>query len=229
MFLSKRATQAEYFDAPDRPAHEIAEAYAALGKLNRVTFHADPFQRLMTRFIGRNTCGSLSILDVGAGDGSLGTHLAQWAKKRGWDWRFTNLDTNEAALKLSRSGKNVVGSVLTLPFSNASFDVVIASQMTHHLVAPEHIVKHLQEAWRVARRAVYITDVHRGPIVYGMLWMLTKLQNYPIHFRHDTLLSVKRGFRVGEMQSFANQAGMDRARAWLYYGTRVILQAKKDQ
>jgi ubiquinone/menaquinone biosynthesis C-methylase UbiE len=227
MFLSKRATQAEYFDSPDRTAEEIAEAYAALGKLNRATVHADPFQRLMTRFIGRKNCGSLSILDLGAGDGALGAQLTSWAKNRNWEWRFTNFDLCETALKFSKVGTNVVGSVLCLPFSDASFDVVIASQMTHHLNAREDIVKHLREAWRVARQAVFITDVHRGPIVYGMLWLLLHLQRYPEHFRHDALLSVKRGFRVGEMQQLADEAGINGARAWLYYGTRVVLQAKK--
>ena len=56
MFFRERAMQAEYFDSPDRTANEIAEAYGALGKLNRATMHADPFQRLMTRFIGRKNC-----------------------------------------------------------------------------------------------------------------------------------------------------------------------------
>ncbi len=188
---------------------------------------AEPFQRLLPKFLGRESCGSLSILDLGAGDGRLGNLLADWAnEKRGWNWRFTNLDINVAALRLNPHDRNVAGSVLALPFRDASFDVVIASQMTHHL-SDEDVVRHLREAWRVARRAIFFSDLHRGPILYGLLWLMFCVRRFPKHFRADGLLSVKRGFLTGELESMATQAGISNARASLYYGTRILLQAKK--
>lgn len=226
MFFGSRATQAEYFDAPDRPEVEIAEGFASLGWVNRLFVFAEPFQRFLPRLLGRNNCESLSILDLGAGDGSLGNVLTAWAAKRKWNWRVTNLDTNLSALRLNRAANNVAGSALALPFRDDSFDVVIASQMTHHL-SDEEVVVHLREGWRVARRAVLLSDLHRGPMLFGTIWLMFRLRRFPKHFEADGLLSVKRGFRVGELRAFAKQAEIPNARVWLYFGTRVILEAKK--
>jgi 2-polyprenyl-3-methyl-5-hydroxy-6-metoxy-1,4-benzoquinol methylase len=227
MFFRSRATQAEYFDAPGRPQAEIAEGYQSLAWVNRLCIFADPFQRLLPKLLGRDNCKSLSILDLGAGDGSLGIVLTDWARtKRDWDWRFTNLDTNASALRLNPGVRNVVGSALALPFRDASFDVVIASQMTHHL-SNEEVVVHLREAWRVTRRGLFLSDLHRGPALYSFIWLLFQVRRFPKHFQADGLLSVRRGFRIGELRSLAHQAGIPDARVWLYYGSRVILEATK--
>ena len=228
MFLSRRATQAEYFDAPDRADAEIGEFYESLASINRLFHFAEPFQRRLPKLVGPHACQSLSILDLGAGDGFLGTMLSEWAtKKRGWKWEFTNLDANPAALRRARSGTNVVGSVLALPFSDSSFDVVIASQMTHHLVSDADIIRHFREAWRVARRGILFTDLHRNCFLYAALNLFFRLRRYPKHFRDDALISVRRGFRIGELRKLAAQAGIAGGRAWLYFGARTILEARK--
>jgi 2-polyprenyl-3-methyl-5-hydroxy-6-metoxy-1,4-benzoquinol methylase len=227
MFLSRRATQAEYFDSRDVPQSEIVEFYSSLARCNRLFAFADPFQRLMPRFLGADRCQSLSLLDLGAGDGSLGSQLTQWASRRGWEWRFTNLDLCLPALRLGKGGRKVAASVLALPFAEESFDVVIASQVTHHLTGDTEVVQHLREAWRAARHGIFFSDLHRGPILYGMLWLLFRLRRNPTRFHDDGLLSVKRGFRVGELRRLAEAAGLSGGRVRLHYGARVILEARK--
>jgi 2-polyprenyl-3-methyl-5-hydroxy-6-metoxy-1,4-benzoquinol methylase len=227
MFLSRRATQAEFYDAPGRPPSDIACFYESLGSVNRLFLFGEPFQRLLPKLLGREKSRALSFLDLGAGDGSLGASLNRWATaKRGWDWRFTNLDMSLPALRLAQSGQNVAGAVTALPFRDASFDVVIASQMTHHL-EDEGVIRHLREAWRVARKAIFFTDLHRGPALYSLLWVVLHLHRFERNFLADGLLSVKRGFRVGELQTLAKNAGITTARTSLYFGTRVILEARK--
>jgi ubiquinone/menaquinone biosynthesis C-methylase UbiE len=227
MFFPRRATQAEYFDSPDRTHAELVEGYASLARVNRWFWFSEPFQRLMPKFIGPENCKTLSILDLGAGDGMLGRVLSDWAKRRrGWDWQFTNLDVNADALALNPTGRNVVGSALNIPFPDRSFDVVVASQMTHHF-SDEEVVQHLREAWRVAKRGIYFTDLHRSPVLYCLLKVMFSLRRFPKHFEQDGLLSVKRGFRIRELKALAHQAGIANAEVSLYYGTRVIIRAKK--
>lgn len=227
MFLRERATQAEYFDSPDRSGAEIAAGYQLLAGINRLFHFAEPYQRLMPKFFGRDNCRSLSILDLGAGDGSLGATLSRWAAdKRGWNWRFTNLEINERALRLSRSERNIAASAAALPFRDGSFDVVIASQMTHHLNHDE-VLLHLREAWRVSRRGIYLTDLHRSCLLYGMIWLILHVRREPREFLEDGLLSVRRGFRLAELRTLAKAAGISNAQVSLYYASRVILQARK--
>src|SRR5436309_2984694 len=101
MFFSRRATQAEYFDSPERSLDEITGFYDTLGRFNRLFRFAQPFQRVLPRLCASEAATDLSILDLGAGDGSLGRVLSAWAAKRGWNWRFTNLDFSYRALRLN--------------------------------------------------------------------------------------------------------------------------------
>src|SRR6516165_10194562 len=111
MFLARRSTQAEYFDG-DRSAAEFAAFFRALERVNRLFVFAEPFQRSLPSLLNGRGCQTASILDLGAGDGSLGKVLSHWAAQRGWQWTVTNLDVNLDALRLNPSGRNVAGSVL---------------------------------------------------------------------------------------------------------------------
>src|SRR6185369_14703961 len=84
MFLSQRATQAEYCDRTDLPSSEVADNYRQLARFNRLLQVTDPFQRLLVRWLGRGQVKKLSMLDLGAGDGSIGRSIESWARHRGW-------------------------------------------------------------------------------------------------------------------------------------------------
>ncbi len=60
---------------------------------------------------------------------------------------------------------SVRGDALQLPFSDAQFDYVICSLFTHHFV-DEQVVQILREMSRVARRRIFVIDLHRHPIAY---------------------------------------------------------------
>jgi SAM-dependent methyltransferase len=225
MFLNRRTTQAEYFDSL-RPFQELADFFQCLDRLNRFFVFAEPFQRFLPRMLGTEACSRLSILDLGAGDGQLGRTLTEWARRRGWDWNVINLDQSLDALKLSCGRSNVAGSALALPFQDDAFDVVIASQMTHHLAGSE-IGRHFAEAYRVTRRAMLVSDLHRNRVLYVSLWLVLRAKLFPRTFREDALLSVKRGFRVHELQAEARAAGIRHADARLYFGARILLLAAK--
>ena len=225
MFLSRRTAQAEYFDT-HRPDHEVAEFFRSLNQVNRWFAFAEPFQRLLPRLIMKSRCASLSILDVGAGDGSLGKLLSQWALERGWRWRVTNLDSNLTALRLNRGGVNVAGTALALPFREKSFDIVIASQMLHHVPGTE-LKQLLRESWRVARELVLFSDLHRNAALYFTLWALFRVRSFPRSFCDDALLSVRRGWRVKELQAQVAEAGIVGAQVSLYFGARIVVQARR--
>ena len=225
--MRRRTTQAEYFDAPDRSVEDVAEGYRLLGRINRIFRFADPFQKLIPSRFGPENCQRLSLLDLGAGDGSLGRELSEWAAARGWDWKITCLDLSPVALSLNPNPRHVVGSVLNLPFRDQSFDVVIATQMTHHLTSNADVVRHFEEAWRVSRRGVLIYDLHRNPLLYSVVAVLLTTLRMPAHFRSDGLLSVRRGWRVNEWRDLAAAAKIPQAEVWLEHGARITLLAQR--
>jgi 2-polyprenyl-3-methyl-5-hydroxy-6-metoxy-1,4-benzoquinol methylase len=169
-----------------------------------------------------------SLLDLGGGDGFLSRILSLSATRRGWDWQVINFDLRPQALNLAASTDNVAGSALALPFRDASVDVVIASQMTHHFEDGE-VLLHLREAWRVARVAVFFSDLHRNAALYSMLWFVLRMGGYPRSFYLDALQSVRRSWRVPELQQLASGAGLVGVQVRLHFGARVLLQARKQR
>jgi len=227
MFLTHRSRQAEYTDAPDLPAEVVASNYLELARVNKLLMFAHPFQSHVVRWLGRGRCANLSILDLGAGDGSLGRELSGWAAKQGLQWRVTNVDKNPRALRLAPRGVNVIATVQSLPFADASFDLVIASQMTHHITEREDVTAHFREAWRVTRDAIYLCDIHRNPVSYVMLWVVLKVMRLSPLMLHDGLMSVKRGWRAAEWKALAREAGIPEVKVWFYFGSKLVLQARK--
>ena len=138
--------------------------------------------------------------------------MESWARREfNWDWRVTNLDLNLVPLRLNSSTRNVVGSVLALPFIANSFDIVIASQMTHHLAGDAEVIQHFREAERVARRGVFITDMKRSAFLYALLWIVLRGLRLTPEMRADGLLSVKRSWTRVELSKLVARAGLSGA------------------
>lgn len=225
MFLRQRATQEEYFDHPGRTSSELRRHYVALNRINRLIRFDRPFRIWLPQLLGDQTCRRLQVLDLGSGDGLLGRELTAWAGTRGGNWEFTNVDLCPVAAELDPCPRHHVASVLKLPFADASFDVVLATTMTHHLANDAEVITHFSEASRVARRLVLLCDLHRNPYFLAGLWALVLLSGEGREFRQDATLSVRRGWRTGEWRRLADAAGLENARVWLEHGTRVLLAA----
>src|ERR1700722_13575103 len=77
MFFRARCTQAEYFDAPERPAAERAAAFRELDRINQLFRFHHSFSSRLPSWLGKERCASLDIPDVGAGPGLLGRVLSE--------------------------------------------------------------------------------------------------------------------------------------------------------
>lgn len=100
------------------------------------------------------------LLDVGTGAGDLPHAAARWGRRRGIAFRLAGVERHRAAAALA--GRNGVPCVVAcgtaLPFRPRAVDVVLLSQLLHHL--DDHdAVRMLTSASQVARRGVIVTDL----------------------------------------------------------------------
>lgn len=224
MFLSKRSSEPEQFDLATLTKQQIDDGYADLNRVNRFFRFADPFKRHIPAALGADACRSLSILDVGAGPGQMSDELIAWAATKGWNWSFVDTDVKEQSLQVARG---VVCNAASLPFPDNSFDVVIATQMTHHLENDAEVIRHFAEAYRVARRLVLFYDLHRNLFMYIGIWAFCHMLRVSRQTRHDGLISVRKGWREAEWLDLARQAGIPSAQVFTEHGARIFLQAEK--
>ncbi|MEO5590835.1 MAG: methyltransferase domain-containing protein [Gemmatimonadaceae bacterium] len=153
---------------------------------------------------------SASMLDVGTGRGDIPLAARRAAATRGITLLTVGIDMSPA-LFMTPGGNEafVQGDAMALPFSDASIDVVIASQVLHHFPADAaHQV--VSEMNRVARRRVIVSDLRRSVVAAAGLW----LSSFPLGFhpvsRHDGVVSVMRGFLPFELADIVEGATRQR-------------------
>lgn len=174
-----------------------------------------------------------SLLDVGAGTGELLREVARWARERKIQARLVGLELNErsaAGIREESRGfaeiSAVRGDALRLPFADASFDYAMCSLFTHHF-RDDGAVSVLREMSRVARRRVYVIDLHRHPIAYYFYTTVARLFLHNRLVREDGALSILRGFVPRELRRLAERAGLTRAKVERRFPYRLVLSASK--
>jgi len=159
----------------------------------------DPF----TRLIGaRRVHGELldraelragaRVLEIGCGTGNL----LLLAKRRCPDAEVTGLDPDPAALRLVRRKADRArlavrldrGFAASLPYPDASVDVVLSAFMLHHL-EPADLPRALAEVRRVLRPGgvLHVVDVVGGHHAHGPLGWLARRNRRVAHSAPDRL------------------------------------------
>ena len=102
--------------------------------------------------------GAQSVLDAGCGEGFVTGYMAG----RDPSLKLTGIDLSSGAIAYARkhfghTATFTVGSVLKLPYEDASFDTVVCSEVLEHIAEWDSAIAELK---RVARRHVVITVPH---------------------------------------------------------------------
>lgn len=178
--------------------------------------------------------GTARVLDVGAGSGDLATLMVRWGRAHARALRVTALDVHAATVALARERTLAVpevavvrGDGLTLPFPDATFDLVHLSMVLHHMDGPS-LTGLLQEASRVARGGrILVGELERSVPNYlgARLMALTFWRGNPLT-RHDGPLSVLRSFTPGELLELARAAGLKEPSVHRHPFYRLVLQAE---
>jgi SAM-dependent methyltransferase len=116
------------------------------------------FARPKIEWIFRNiSLSHPSILEVGAGNGYFSFHLMQ----RG---QLTATDISDHQLQFNPAPTRELCSVYHLPYPDNTFDLVIGSNLLHHLDDPELAVK---EMVRVSKNYVVVSEPNNvNPILF---------------------------------------------------------------
>jgi SAM-dependent methyltransferase len=159
--------------------------------------------------LARGTSGSLSVLDVGAGGGDIVTFVARRMAMRGIALRPFALERHPEAARMCRECglPAVLADGGALPVADRSVDIVVASQLLHHMDR-QSAVRLIREMDRVARVGVVIADLRRAFAAEAGIWVASWLLGFHPVSRHDGVLSVRRGFTVTELTGLLDEAGV---------------------
>ncbi|RME93988.1 MAG: methyltransferase domain-containing protein [Bacteroidetes bacterium] len=152
----------------------------------------------------------LHILDLGCGNGDLLRIIARWGRRQGRTLRLTGIDANaytiDYARQLSVEYPEIDYRTEHLPSSwleHTSYDIALCTLFLHHFPTSEllHLLKVLQQQ---AKLGIVVNDLHRHRLAYILFLLLTlPISNRMV--RDDGLVSILRGFKRHEIESWAQQ------------------------
>jgi len=148
---------------------------------------------------------AVTVLDVGAGAGDIAQHLRATVCPRVLPVALDHLFP-AATLCRARGVPAVVADLHAPPVAPGGVDVVVLSQVLHHLPRPG-IPAFLRRVSGLARVGVVVADLRRSAVAQGGIWVAAHLLRLHPVTRIDGVASVGKGFTRGELGALCRAAG----------------------
>jgi ubiquinone/menaquinone biosynthesis C-methylase UbiE len=231
--FSHRSYELEHLDKGDYTPAEYESCLVELRLINEWLGDASALKRSLFPELARAGLESFSLLDVGAGSGFLLRVAAREARSRNLTARLTGLELDARATRAIIEESSdfpeisaVRGDATRLPFADGAFDYVSCSLFTHHF-KDEGVVSVLGEMARVARRRVFVIDLHRHAVAYLLYTTVGKIFLHNRLIREDGALSIRRSFKPNELRELAGRAGLKEIEVRRRFPFRLVLTGKK--
>lgn len=162
------------------------------------------------RIIGKTSIGrTISIADVGCGNGHMLREISRWGKKEGIKFELMGIDANPNAVsiaeRLSKDYKEISYRVLNIfspQFREMKFDVILCTLTLHHF-RDEQIPEVLRDFLKMSRVGVVINDLQRSKTAYRLFSLFcAAFVSNPIA-REDGLISIRRGFKRSDLHKYS--------------------------
>jgi SAM-dependent methyltransferase len=230
MFLTERSVEKEWMDLGYYTPEEYEDCLYKLDKIGRflggdkATFWAIDQLREPPQ----------SIVDVGCGAGLFSMRLA----KRYSTSQVLGIDIAPEAIEFAQKHLDRYGApnlrfeLLNSPklaFPANSADAFISTLMCHHL-RDEDLIQFIKDAYKAARKAVILNDLHRNLFAKVGYACVTPLLLPSRMVIHDGFASIRRGFTYQEWERLLNAAEIPRSRysiTW-HWAFRWIILINKD-
>ncbi len=156
----------------------------------------------------------LSIADLGCGSGEMLKLVYGNLKDQPIYLQLIGIDANPHITSYAKINCEPVGSIsfqtkniLDVSFQQEEYDVILATLFLHHF-STHQLIEIFKRLKKQARIGVVVNDLHRHPLAYYSIKLLTRLFSKSSMVKYDAPLSVLRGFRKKELVEILQAAGI---------------------
>jgi len=201
--LASSPVGVETLDDPGSDPALVERMLRDISRANRWFGGRQAMRHALARLLDPGDRGKqLSLFDVGTGAGDLPLDAVRCAARRGIALRPIGLERIPVAARLARDAgvPTMLGCAGALPLRSRSVDLVLVSQVAHHLDAASATLL-FTDCSRVARRGVIIADLRPSRLAtfgYRLGGALLGLHHVTIE---DGVISLARGFTPAALES----------------------------
>ena len=229
--LIKRSYEKELLDRDDLPFEDIRQNMKELDFINtslgghRIT--TDGIAELMNN---NNDGGTIRIVEIGCGGGDNLRAIKRWALKNKIDVRLTGVDLNESCIHYAQQAPGNEGiNFMLSDYRSATFDddphIIFSSLFCHHFT-DEEMIGQLQWMRRHSKWGFFINDLHRHPVAYYSIRVLTAFFSKSYLVKNDAPLSVRRGFRKHDWIRLLSSARINNFKCHWRWAFRWLIVCK---
>jgi SAM-dependent methyltransferase len=201
----------ELLDDPNADPEIVARSLGHVARANRWFGGRAAALRGIDRLLAPLSPGrAVTLLDIGTGTGDLPVAAVRRAHRAGRSLTAIGLERSPVAASLAaaRSLPVVLGCAGQLPVRPGGVDLVLISQVAHHL-APAATVQLFQDASAIARVGVVVADIRRSELAVAAFRVGSALLRFDRVTREDGITSVRRGYLADELRSLVRRAGYE--------------------
>ncbi|TVP46728.1 MAG: methyltransferase domain-containing protein [Mongoliibacter sp.] len=213
--FTQRSTQKEIMDDLKVGGEELTQTLKELRTINKLLGGNHVTTSAIQRFRKIFPQEDYTIADVGCGGGDMLKVMADWAYKKELPCSFIGIDANPNIIRLAKKQleeyKNVKfeqANVFSENFISQPVDIITCTLFTHHFTDEELI--HLLSSFKnMSKLGVVINDLHRHPLAYYSIKLLTRFFSKSEMVKNDGPISVLRSFRREDWTQILSKAGFD--------------------
>lgn len=154
---------------------------------------------------------TITILDVGCGNGDMLRMLSDYANKNNLKFELIGVDANaftiEHARLLSREYTTIsylCEDIFSKVFTEVKYDILLCTLTLHHF-KNEDIKSILDIFHKQATLGIVINDLHRSTLAYRLFQLVCWVFRLNRMSREDGLTSILRGFKKKELEDFSKK------------------------
>jgi 2-polyprenyl-3-methyl-5-hydroxy-6-metoxy-1,4-benzoquinol methylase len=212
--FSRRSSQKEIMDDLECSGEVLEQTLRELKTINRWLGGNYVTTNGLDQMVRDFPQSSYSICDVGCGGGDMLRIMHDWARIRKLDVKLTGVDANPNTIELAKvrlidlDGIDwEVQNVFSDTFQQSLTDILTCTLFTHHFT-DEELIRLFGSFREKAKLGIIINDLHRHPLAYYSIRLLTRLFSKSPMVQHDGPLSVLRAFSRQDWERILAKAGI---------------------
>jgi 2-polyprenyl-3-methyl-5-hydroxy-6-metoxy-1,4-benzoquinol methylase len=232
MSLMIRSYEKELLDMDDIPFSDIRTTMKELDTVNSLLGGHSITCRGMDHFLkGMPSDHMVHVAEIGCGGGDNLRIIGSYMQKLNRKFALTGVDIKPECISFARMVAGhpvrwVCSDYRDVQWREAKPDIIFSSLFCHHFT-DEQLIEQLHWLKENSNTGFFINDLHRHPVAYQSIKLLTKLFSRSYLVKNDAPLSVKRSFRKADWKRLLAAAGITDYKISWHWAFRYLVCVKK--